>query len=67
MRAVLDAVAPVSRDTVQIKFCGPGNTAAEAAAPWPAEVAHRLAGIRRRVDPAGLFRYIPGAHTPTAP
>lgn len=65
VRAVLDAVAPVSRGTVQINFCGPGNSAAEAAAAWPVEVARRLAAVRRRVDPDRRFPFVPGAVAPT--
>ena len=61
VRAVLDAVAPWSLGRTQINFCGSANTLAEAAAAWPPEIAERLAGIRRRYDPDGLFAYVPGA------
>lgn len=61
VRAVLDAVAPWSLGRTQINFCGSANTFAEAAAAWPPEIAERLAGIRRRYDPDGLFAYVPGA------
>jgi FAD/FMN-containing dehydrogenase len=61
VRGVLDALAPWSLGRVQINFCGSANTAAEAAAAWPPEIADRLAEIRRRYDPDGLFAYVPGA------
>jgi len=61
VRGVLDAIAPWSTGAVQINFCGSENTAEEAAHAWPADVAARLADIRRRYDPDGLFPFVPGS------
>ncbi|MET0865917.1 MAG: FAD-binding protein [Nakamurella sp.] len=63
VRGVLDAVTPWSTGGVQINFCGSENTAAEAANAWPADVASRLASIRRRYDPNGLFPFVPGSRS----
>ncbi len=64
VRAVIDSVAPWSTGGAQINFCGSANTPDEAARAWPAEVADRLADIRRHYDPAGLFLYVPGGRAP---
>jgi hypothetical protein len=64
VRAVIDAVAPWSTGGAQINFCGSANTANEAATAWPAEVADRLAEIRRRHDPATIFPFTPGGRAP---
>ena len=64
VRGVIDALAPWSSGRTQINFCGSVNTAAEAAAAWRPQIAERLAEIRRRYDPDGLFPYVPGAVRP---
>lgn len=61
VRAVVDAVAPWSTGGVQINSCGSANTADEAERGWPAEVADRLADVRRRYDPAAIFPFTPGS------
>jgi FAD/FMN-containing dehydrogenase len=66
VRAAIDAVAPWSTGSTQINMCGSANTAEEAALAWPPEIADRLAAIRRRYDPAGLFPYVPGSRAPGA-
>jgi hypothetical protein len=66
VRGVVDAVAPWSTGSVQINFCGSVNTAEEAAAAWPPEVADRLSSLRRRYDPHQVFPYVAGSSRPTA-
>ena len=64
VRGVLDAVAPWSTGSVQINFCGAVNTAAEAAAAWPAAVSARLAAIRAQYDPQRVFPFVAGSSRP---
>ena len=52
VRDVLDALAPWSTGAVQINFCGSVNTAQEAAAAWPPEIAERITAVRRRSTPS---------------
>jgi len=66
VRGVLDAIARWSTGAVQINFCGSENTAEEAAEAWPAEIAARLASIRRHYDPDGLFPFVPGSRADRA-
>jgi len=63
---VLAAFAHWSTGAVQINFCGSENTAEEAANAWPADVSARLADIRRRCDPDGLFPFVAGSRVDAA-
>jgi hypothetical protein len=62
VRALLDRMQPWSAGTHQANFVGGANAADALARSWPNAVADRLAGIRLRHDPTGMF-----SGAPTAP